>query len=164
MALTCLAFCLYESAHSLPAHKASASRIASLRSCPAHPGSSLHVEAVGRSHSWSTQSNQIMRLRGGRERPIDMEIVKWWDSAPSAKLLKLFFVFLGVYMLPAIPRPGKIDEQIEMQGRFGVYIMLAGLYMVLKGPQWEERWGPSSLGFTPISSTVRERERCIHRH
>jgi hypothetical protein len=159
LAVACLVLCMRESSYALPSIQPSSLHMpisqSHLRLQEMNPR--IGVEATRSRFAEPIDSRSIMRLKGGREIPIDMQIIHWWDTSTSARVLSSFLILLGIYVLPGIPKAEKnIHPQLRVQGRVGFVIALIGFALVLAGPKLEETWGWYSLGFSSVSNIVRD--------
>ncbi|EKX37138.1 hypothetical protein GUITHDRAFT_155047 [Guillardia theta CCMP2712] len=100
------------------------------------------------------RKDYVARLRGGKDIPIDMQIVHWLTHSRGGQLIAVVMFACGVYMIPALPRIKSVSPIYIRQFKIGVVLLVAGTLLFLAGPVIKHYLGAWSMGFMPLSHSI----------
>lgn len=113
----------------------------------------LHPAANCRRALEAEEANrgQAMRLRGGKNIPVDMKVFYWLQDRQGYFYVISFLLAAGWYMTPPLPDQMVMTEQRKLELQWASVVMVLAIMLFLAGPLIEGYLGAWSLGFAPFA-------------
>jgi hypothetical protein len=94
---------------------------------------------------------QAMRLRGGKNIPLDMKVFYWLQDRQGYFYVISCLLAAAWYMTPPLPEQMVMTEQRKLELQWASVVMVLAIMLFLAGPLIEGYLGAWSLGFAPFA-------------